>query len=592
MGTEDAAARGANGRSKSANAAEAPGTPGLARTTLRTACVVLLAALFAPRLLGRAPSLPTAFLAQDVVGLTVLGLIQLFLGLAPALPVFGAWSRLAAQPRWASLALAVAVAVTAWIGTWLVCHGFALSYDEVMAEFDARIFGSGALIGPIPVEWRAYRQALAPHFLLPVPGNDAWVSAYLPMNAMLRALFAAIGSPALTGPVLLGIAVLMVAAVALRLWPGRPDAALVAVLLLVTSPQALATAMTPYAMTGHLTLDLAWLWLFLRGGRAGHGGAAAVGFVACGLHQVVFHPLFVAPFLIGLVLGRSWRLVAFYTAAYGAIGAFWTLYWPGVLAVTGFGGGAGHGAEVGASYQIARIAALLAAFDWNGLDLMAKNLIRFVTWQSPLLVPLLILSWPALRRGEGPSRALAGGIVLTTLAMFVLLPYQGHGWGYRYLHGLIGSACLLAAQGWITATRTLSPPRRVSANALFGLGCTAALALLALRAVQVERFVSPYAAAWAAIHGLATDIVLIDDRDLAFGSDLVRNDPFLTDRPILVLRRGIASEADLRALCSRGSVGVFGAAEAERLGLPITDPEPGRPPTPNPCATGRENGPG
>jgi hypothetical protein len=33
--------------------------------------------------------------------------------------------------------------------------------------------------------------------------------------------------------------------------------------------------------------------------------------------------------------------------------------------------------------------------------------------------------------------------------MFILLPYQGHGWGYRYLHGLIGSLSLLAGYGWI-----------------------------------------------------------------------------------------------------------------------------------------------
>ena len=32
----------------------------------------------------------------------------------------------------------------------------------------------------------------------------------------------------------------------------------------------------------------------------GHAGAIAVGAVACGLHQIVFHPLFVAPFILHL----------------------------------------------------------------------------------------------------------------------------------------------------------------------------------------------------------------------------------------------------------------------------------------------------
>jgi len=51
---------------------------------------------------------------------------------------------------------------------------------------------------------------------------------------------------------------------------------------------------------------------------------------------------------------------------------------------------------------------------------------------------------------------LVAGLVLTLLAMFMLLPYQGHGWGYRYLHGLIGSAALLGGYGWITLTGRIS----------------------------------------------------------------------------------------------------------------------------------------
>ena len=72
----------------------------------------------------------------------------------------------------------------------------------------------------------------------------------------------------------------------------------VAAVLLATSSQFLLTAMTPYSMTAHLALNLAWLWLFLRGGVVGHSLAIAVGALACGLHQLVFHPLFVAPFAL------------------------------------------------------------------------------------------------------------------------------------------------------------------------------------------------------------------------------------------------------------------------------------------------------
>jgi hypothetical protein len=557
--------------------------PALLRSTGGAA---LALALLAALLLDTPTTLTTFFYSQDIIGLLALGAVLLTAGILPASAALGRWSVLAARSQWTGLILVAVLVGLTFMGNRTLYHSFALSYDEVMAEFDAQIFGSGALIQAVPSEWQAYRQALVPHFLLPVPGGEGWVSAYLPVNALMRALFAALGSPALTGPVLLGVAVLTIVSLSRRLWPDRPDAAIVAAFLLALSPQALVTAMTPYAMTGHLTLNLVWLWLFLRSDRAGHAGAILIGFLACGLHQVIFHPLFVAPFLLGLVLSRRWRLAALYGVAYAAICLFWMLYWQGLLAFTGLGAahGPGDGASVGGAYQMARLMALLAAFDWNGFSLMAKNLIRFVTWQSPMLLPLLILAWTSLRRGDGHARPLAAGVGLTIVAMFILLPYQGHGWGYRYVHGLLGSVCLLGAQGWVNLTQSLDAARLAAARATLGLACVAGLLVLPIRAQQVESLVAAYAAASAALAALDTDIVLIDDTNLIFGSDLVRNTPTLTNRPIRVLRAEIPSETDLRALCARGSVGVFGAAEAAHLGLPIVTQNGGATPTPNPCS--------
>ena len=81
-------------------------------------------------------------------------------------------------------------------------------------------------------------------------------------------------------------------------------------------------------MPAHLAFNLAWLWLFLRGGKAGHAGAIAVGFLATGIHQLIFHPMFVAPFVLQLWLRRRWGLGALYTLAYAAICLFWIEYWP------------------------------------------------------------------------------------------------------------------------------------------------------------------------------------------------------------------------------------------------------------------------
>src|SRR6266852_644436 len=89
-------------------------------------------------------------------------------------------------------------------------------------------------------------------------------------------------------------------------------------ILLACSSQFLITAMSPYAMTAHLALNMVWLWFFLRDTRAGHLMAAGVAFVACGLHQVIFHPLFAAPFLLSLLVARRWKLAAYHGVVYAA----------------------------------------------------------------------------------------------------------------------------------------------------------------------------------------------------------------------------------------------------------------------------------
>ncbi len=553
--------------------AQAPSTPlrdriaasGPDRRFLRACSVIMLvAALGLPALLARPPTVTTYFFIGDTLWLAG---IAAFLALAAtvALPMrLGNWVRLARVPARSVWIVAILAGLVALIGTFAAFHGVPLSYDEVMAEFDARIFLGGRLIAPLAPEWRQGVEALATNFVLPVPNDAAWVSSYLPVNAAIRAGFGLIATPALAGPVLVAVAVLAVFGIARHLWPERPDAALVAALMLATSPQVLVTAMTPYAMTAHLALNLVWLRLFLRGGGLGHGAAILVAFLACGLHQLIFHPLFALPFLVGLVLERRWRLAALHLAAYAAIGVFWTLYWQGLLLVTGY---AGQGDAVGGGFMVRRIAFLLRNFEWRGLDVMTMNGVRFVAWQSPLLLPLTMMAWPAIRRGEGIARPLAAGLVLTIATMFVLLPYQGHGWGYRYLHGLIGSAALLAAQGWILMTAPLPPERRGAATAILGLGWIGALLILVPgRAVEANRFAAPYATAVEAIGRSPADIVLVDGSNLFFGTDLVRNDPYLRSRPTVLLLRRL--EAGMLAdLCAHRTVALFGAEEGAKLGI-------------------------
>ena len=513
----------------------------------------------------RSPELPKFYLAfQDAPVLLLLGVFCLaavrLLKTEPKPFHTGSMERLEGWgPIWIVAGLG---ACTVYAGAHLVYRHFALSLDEFMAEFDARIIASGRLLAPVVAEWRDYVPALQPIFRLEVPGNGSWASSYLPVNAAFRAVFWLIGDTALAGAALAGIALLALFGVARRLWPERPDAAVVGVLLLACSPQFLITAMTPYAMTAHLALNLIWLWLFLRDTRLSHALAAGVGFAACGLHQVIFHPLFAGPFLLSVLLSRRWKLAAFYAAAYAAIGLFWMLYWS--LLLHGVAEPAAQSVDLGLAYQLRRVADMAQLNIFSSIALMGLNLFRFVAWQAPLTIPLALIGFVAFWRRSTVVRDLALGIALTLAVTMILMPYQGHGWGYRYLHGLLGSLSLLAAQGWIylSSRRALGQ----QAKLLFVSLLVSLLIILPWYTYQARSLVSPYALAVNALGRSDAQVVLVDPVDIWFGMDLVRNDPFLRTSP-KVMALGHLNEAQLSKLCRDYDVALFDHRDAAEFGL-------------------------
>lgn len=492
------------------------------------------------------------FLKQDAPVLLAWAVALAVLARLPLRPFGG----LDPSPRRAAqivAAIAVACAAAAWAGTFLIYRNYPLSMDEFMAHFDAVIFSRGRLFGELPAHWGGYKAALQPVFQLGTPSPLHWSSSYLPVNAAVRAAGRLVGLETLVNPAWTAAAVVATWGVARRLWPEKPQTALIAAILLATSSQVIVNGMSAYAMPAHLALNMAWLWCFLRGGRKGHAAALAVGFAASGLHQVVFHPLFVAPFILQLWLERRWRTAAFYTVGYALIGLFWISWWDMAFTLAGFDHGAGG---MGAGGFAARVQALIEARKLGDIPLMARNLARFVSWQNPLAVALAVVGALAAFRAGGVLRALLLSILVTTLAVGVILPFQGHGWGYRYLHGAIGSACLLAAWTWSRLTDRLKPEEQRKAQAAFMI-VTAASVLVALpvRAWQVNRFLTPYARASAVIAKTEADVVLLDDRGVWYGQDLVRNDPFLRNRPVVVLLKSVR-RWPLADICTRESVAV------------------------------------
>lgn len=512
------------------------------------------------------------FVEQDFPVLAFVALVLLAMAVRPDALLR---ARLWRAPRHSAALLITAVLVVAAAGTWLVMGDYAVTRDEILADFDAAHLRAGWLIAPVPVEWRPFADAMMPQFMLPVAEDAGWTSTYLPGNAALRAVVDLAVGKAWTNPLLAAVSAFALFRIARRLWPQTPATALVPLLLLVASPQFLAMAMTPYAMTAHLAFNLLWLWCFLRNDRCGDAGAMLAGFVATGLHQIVFHPIFVLPFIVELLLARRWLRAVLYVLVYAAIGLFWVSYWKLILLATGLSAASGDPASEGLSQLVQHVVALVSAFDFSNPLLMLLNLFRFAAWQHLLLLPLFLLGLQAIRRAEGIARPLAAGIVLMLATTLIVMPWQGFGWGYRYLHGFLGSFCLLAGYGWAKAVEPPDRTRRVGALAL-----TTAITLftvLPFLLFSAHRMIAPYREAQDRIGRIRADVVLVDGSELM---SLVRNKPDGSNRPVVMdLFKLDASK--LRILCNRYTVAVFAGRDAVQAGFRARDA--GKPPPSKRC---------
>ncbi|HET9629202.1 MAG TPA: hypothetical protein VFP14_06925 [Novosphingobium sp.] len=472
-------------------------------------------------------------------------------------------SRPPAQRRVPSLTAPVALAlVAATIAvTWqirtrlLFDHDF--TRDEQMATFDAAIYGAGRLFQPIPAFWRPFYTPLNELFLLPVSDHSAWVSNYLPVNALVRGLAAWIMPGSLVSPLLTGLSGLLLWRVARQIWPADRACQGVVMACFVGSSQVVLTGTATFAMSMHLALNMVWLACFLRGTRAGHTGALVTGLFATGIHQPVFHPLFVLPFLDLLRRQRRWRTLACYIAGYGVIGLVW-LAWPHwVVAQIAPAPGPGAVAAAGQTGLIDRLLLLLMVPpNLDAVWVMAGNMLRFITWQHALLVPLALVGVRKAAGTDDLARALAMGIVLLLVTMTILLPPQGHGWGYRYLHGLIGSCCLLAGYGWKwLAARRGAPVRAMQVATLVSV-----LVLLPLHTAMVRGFLVPFAQARAAVARTPADVVVFDTGQIPFDSNFVVNRADLSNRPLVMLGDMLTPQG-AAALCPGRTLAFTNAAE-------------------------------
>jgi len=477
-------------------------------------------------------------------------------------------------PWWALVLFGLAVAAVLVLGAHLVFGNYPLSRDEHMVLFDMAVYDKGLLAMPLAPFWRPFAGALVPDFLLNERMPTGLVSGYLPVNAMMRLTFSKLADPVWFNPLLALIGGVAVLDIARRIF-GATDRACWAVLLLyVLSAQMLVNAMTAFSVTAHMALNLIWLAAFLRGGKAGHALAIATGFLAVGLHQLVFHPVFVAPFLLWRLREGQWRLVLVYAVAYVAIGLWWAYYpmLPAVQAASTAGVGETH-----RNFLTERVLPLLLHRTPGTVGLMVLNLMRFAAWQNLALLPLLVAAVPvALHKGGLPA-ALLLGILLWLVIITLMLPYQGLGWGFRYLSPYLGSFALLGGFGY----RELA--QRLGARAdgvVISLSAVTAVAAIPVLIATTHRFAEPYLALEHLVAQQRTPFVVIDtevsnpaDESWAVHPlDQVRNRPDLGNRPLRF--SGNRLNADLFGrLCANGPVTVISRKDMHAVGFGLNVPE-------------------
>ena len=94
-----------------------------------------------------------------------------------------------------------------------------------------------------------------------------------------------------------------------------------------------------------------------------------------------------------------------------------------------------------------------------------------------------------------------------------------------------------------------------------------ALIQLPVQASQVHEILVPRIEASAAIAQSGTDFVVVDQRGLFFAEDLVRNDPFLQQRPVTLNLLQLA-DMEIARLCEHGRrVAVFDHTTAAAQGI-------------------------
>jgi hypothetical protein len=459
----------------------------------------------------------------------------------------------------------VAFAFVLW-GSQGVYLDYPLSMDEYFAAYQAQVYASGAAVVPVPEEWSQFPLAFFHNFMGLLNGGHYWIANYLPIHSLFRASFFLLGAPEILNALAVSGSICLTAHIARRLFPGDLWAPIVAALLTVGSSQILIVGMSAYAHSMHLFLNLFWLALFMSDRRWAFVLLPWVGALAIGLHQVHYHLLFAFPFFAWMALQRRWQWLLYVCPIYGVAFLGFSNWFRVVEIVVGSGGTV---ELVGwATTHVKKAVAVAGGSGiWYSSFLGIMNFFRLIAWQHLLLLPLATVALFNWKRLPTVVKLLVIGCAITLVARFMVTPNPGHQWGYRYFHNMLGNVVLLAVAGLIYLREELPAnwrPRLV--RMLAWSSAISLFVLLPIRSVQVNEFVRPFAESSAYLESLPQDVVIIDTASIWIGQDLVRNDPWLRNRPLLLNKERLTAD-DIISLARDHTVVEVGFEDLRRFGM-------------------------
>lgn len=500
--------------------------------------------------------------------------VPIFLVIAGALAIVLPLSKFGGTFKFSQRQVYIAVAtlvglVFAFVlwGSYGIYLSYPLSMDEYFADYQALVYSSGTAIVPVPEEWLPFRPAFFHRFLRVLDGGALWFGAYLPVHSLFRAPFVLLGAPQILNALAAAGSVGLTALIARRLFPGDLWAPVAAALLMAGSAQVLIVGMSAYAHTMHLFLNLVWLTLFMSDRRWAFVLLPWVGALAIGLHQVHYHLFFAFPFFAYMAIQRRWRWL-FYACPIYAIAFLGFSNWFRLADILVAGAGTVEVTDLATSYfkTTANIAKSSSSWFYNSLA-GTTNIFRLAAWQHLLLLPLAAVALFHWKRLPPVVKLLVIGCAITLVGRLLVTPNPGHQWGYRYFHNMLGNLVLLSVAGLIYLREGLpSDWRPRLARMLAWSSAISLFVLLPIRAVQVNDFVRPFAEASAYLESLPHDVVIVDTSTIWIGNDLVRNDPWLRNRPLLLNKDKLTPEQQ-EALSKDKSVIEVNFGDLQRFGI-------------------------